>query len=277
MELTMVLEVFVVGVAAGGLGALVGIGGGILLVPFMTLILGLPIHTAIGSSLIAVVATSCTSASVLLRKRLTNVKLGIILGLTSAVGAILGGLTATHLNHQTLSIIFAVTMIIIAYSILNKVTDDNPIQENYQQGMLGSSFYDEHLHKEVQYQVKKLPLGLPLSFIGGNISGLLGIGGGAINVPLMVLGMGVPLKAAVATSNYMIGITAISSAFIFYARGFVNPLIAAPTAIGIFLGATISSFLVGAVKSKSLAKLLAAILVLLSIQMALSAFGIKLR
>lgn len=277
MELSLILQVFVVGVAAGGLGALVGIGGGILNVPFMTLIVGLPIHVAIGSSLIAVVATSCSSASVLLRKRLANVKLGITLGLASAVGAILGGITATRLNQQTLSIIFAITMVLLAYSILNKVSGDNLGEKVCDPGRMGSIFFDEHLHKQVCYRVEKIPLGLSLSFIGGNISGLLGIGGGAINVPVMVLGMGVPLKAAVATSNYMIGITAISSAFIFYTRGFVNPLIAAPTAIGIFLGATLSSFLMGTFKSKNLARLLAAILVILSIQMVLSAFGVKLR
>ncbi|GAF26068.1 sulfite exporter TauE/SafE family protein [Neomoorella thermoacetica] len=277
MAWSLTMEILIMGFLTGILGAMVGIGGGVLLVPFLTLVFHVPIHTAIGASIVAVIATSSTSASTYLESRLTNLRLGMTLETATATGGILGGLTAALLSRQVLSGIFAVALVGTAYSMLKKVKAGQPREEVEDTGRLGSTFYDANLKREVRYNVKRLPLGLFISFIAGNISGLLGIGGGVIKVPMMVLGMGVPMRAAAATSNFMIGVTAVASAYIYYTRGFVDPLIAAPTAIGVFLGAMLSSRLAGRVNSNFLAKLLAVVLIFLAVQMALSAAGIQVR
>ncbi|APC07461.1 sulfite exporter TauE/SafE family protein [Neomoorella thermoacetica] len=277
MAWSLTMEILILGFLTGILGAMVGIGGGVLLVPFLTLVFHVPIHTAIGASIVAVIATSSTSASTYLESRLTNLRLGMTLETATATGGILGGLTAALLSRQVLSGIFAVALVGTAYSMLKKVKAGQPREEVEDTGRLGSTFYDANLKREVRYNVKRLPLGLFISFIAGNISGLLGIGGGVIKVPMMVLGMGVPMRAAAATSNFMIGVTAVASAYIYYTRGFVDPLIAAPTAIGVFLGAMLSSRLAGRVNSNFLAKLLAVVLIFLAVQMALSAAGIQVR
>lgn len=271
------MEILVMGFLTGILGAMVGIGGGVLLVPFLTLVFHVPIHTAIGASIVAVIATSSASASTYLESRLTNLRLGMTLETATATGGILGGLTATLLSRQVLSGIFAAALVGTAYSMFKKVRGDQTREEVEDIGRLGATFYDAHLKREVRYNVKRLPLGLFVSFIAGNISGLLGIGGGVIKVPMMVLGMGVPMRAAAATSNFMIGVTAVASAYIYYTRGFVVPLVAAPTAIGVFLGAMLGSRLAGRVNSNFLAKLLAVVLIFLAVQMALSAAGIQVR
>lgn len=278
MALSLALEILIMGFLTGILGAMVGIGGGVLLVPLLTLVFHVPIHTAIGASIVAVIATSSASASTYLESRLTNMRLGMTLETATATGGILGGLTAALLSRQVLSGIFAVALVGTAYSMFKKVRGRQVGQEMIlDTGRLGATFYDAHLQREVSYRVQKLPLGLLISFIAGNISGLLGIGGGVIKVPTMVLAMGVPMRAAAATSNFMIGVTAVASAYIYYTRGFVDPLIAAPTAIGVFLGASLSSHLAGRVNSNFLAKLLAVVLVFLAVQMALTAAGIQIR
>lgn len=277
MALSLAVEILIMGFLTGILGAMVGIGGGVLLVPSLTLIFHVPIHTAIGASIVAVIATSSASASTYLESRLTNMRLGMTLETATATGGILGGLTAALLSRQVLSGIFAVALVGTAYSMFKKVKGGQPQEEIVDTGRLGSTYYDAHLQREISYRVQKLPLGLFISFIAGNISGLLGIGGGVIKVPTMVLAMGVPMRAAAATSNFMIGVTAVASAYIYYTRGFVDPLIAAPTAIGVFLGARLSSHLAGRVNSNFLAKLLAVVLVFLAVQMALTAAGIQIR
>ncbi|MDN5326613.1 MAG: uncharacterized protein PWP41_1309 [Moorella sp. (in: firmicutes)] len=277
MAWSLTIEILIMGFLTGILGAMVGIGGGVLLVPFLTLVFHVPIHTAIGASIVAVIATSSASASTYLESRLTNLRLGMTLETATATGGILGGLTATLLSRQVLSSIFAVALVGTAYSMFKKVRGGQPREEVEDTGRLGSTYYDANLKREVRYNVKRLPLGLFISFIAGNISGLLGIGGGVIKVPMMVLGMGVPMRAAAATSNFMIGVTAVASAYIYYTRGFVDPLVAAPTAIGVFLGAMLSSRLAGRVNSNFLAKLLAVVLIFLAVQMVLSAAGIQAR
>lgn len=122
-----------------------------------------------------------------------------------------------------------------------------------------------------------MPLGMGVSLLAGGLSGLLGIGGGVIKVPTMVLAMGVPMRVAAATSNFMIGVTAVASAYIYYQQGFINPLVAAPTAIGVLLGATLGTRLAGRVHGEALQKLLALVLVAFAVEMALSAWGLGIR
>jgi hypothetical protein len=216
-----------VGVFAGCVGALTGIGAGLMVTPVLTLFFGVPIRYAIATSLCCVIATSSGAAARYVEQRLTDVRLGMTLELSTTVGAVSGAVIAGLISREVLAILFVFILIYGGASTLResfkpqKAEPDDPNS----------------------YQVKHLPLGLAGSGGAGVISGLLGVGGGIIKVPLMYLAMGVPFKIATATSNFMNGITAAASAFIFYARGDMLPLIAAPTAIGVFLGASVGTHL----------------------------------
>ncbi len=276
MDLIFFLELMGLGLMAGTLGSMVGIGGGVLLVPTLTLLLHLPVHQAIGASIMSVIATSTTAAGAYLEEGLTNIRLAMVLEIASAFGAILGGITASVLNRNTLSGIFAIVLILTMISMFKK-KDIKPAQTS-KSGFksLSGAYYDKYLKEQIEYSVSRLPVGFGISFIAGNLSGLLGIGGGVLKVPAMTLGMGIPMRAAAATSNLMVGITAIASAYIYYTRGMINPLIVAPVIIGTFLGALIGTRLSTHVKSKVLGNILAIILGILAINMALYAFGINI-
>lgn len=281
MDWLMTAAILVTGIGGGLLGALVGLGGGILVVPILTLLLGVPIHHAIGASIVAVAATSSTAASTYLDRHLTNVRLGMTMETATTIGGILGGLTATLLNREVLSGIFALALVGMGISMFYKVKDEGTAmalspQASGFMAKLAAAYQDPYTHQRVDYQVRRLPLGLGLSFIAGNLSGLLGIGGGAIKVPAMVLLMGVPMRVASATSNFMIGVTAVASAYIYYTRGFVDPLVAGPVAVGIFLGASLTPRLAGKIDSKAITKIMAVILLVMAVEMALSAFGIRI-
>lgn len=268
----------IAGVLAGVMGSMVGLGGGVLIVPALTLFLGVPIHHAIAASVVAVVATSTTTAITYVRDDISNIRLGMTLETATTVGAVLGGLTAAVLSREVLSGIFGVVLIVMSVYLILKQRQIGvrpaPAQEV---GLFGGRYYDPFLRQEVTYQVRRLPLGLAASFLAGNISGLLGIGGGPIKVPAMTIGMGVPMKAAAATSNFMIGVTACASAYIYYARGMINPLVAVPVALGVTAGAFAGSRLAPRVSGAYLTVALAVILLALAVQMALAAVGIRLR
>ncbi len=277
MSLVTTLAILSGSLATGILGAMVGIGGGVLLVPFLILVMHVPIHNAIGASIVAVIATSSAAASAYVRDELTNMRLGMTLELATTTGAILGSITAAILSRQVLSGIFAVFLFITALSMLNRREEQTLVSATTTNpGRLGATYHDPYLKKDVTYAVHRLPLGMFVSFIAGNISGLLGIGGGVIKVPAMTLGMGVPMKAAAATSNFMIGVTAVASAYIYYAHGFVDPGITAPVAIGVFLGALTGTRLAKKVAGGVLAKVLAVVMIVLAIEMGLSVFGITI-
>jgi uncharacterized membrane protein YfcA len=273
-------EILAVGLISGLLGAMIGSGGGVFLIPLLTLLLGVPIHEAIGASIIAVIATSTASAIAYVGDELTNIRLGMTLELSTTVGAIMGGVTAAFLSKNALSGLFAAVMVPTIVTLWRK-KEESPSRMDGEveppRGPLDARFYDPNLRREVSYRVKRLPLGMALSFLAGNISGLLGIGGGAIKVPAMTIAMGVPIKAAAATSNFMIGVTAVASAYIYYSRGDVNPLIAVPTAIGVTVGALAGSRIGPRLRSKQLARLFAGVMAILALQMGLVAFGITKR
>ena len=238
-----------IGLAAGLLGAMLGVGGGILIVPMLTLALHLPIHTAIGSSLVAIVATSCTAASIYTKNRLTNVKLGLLLETATTPGAIAGGFAAAVIAPSVLSALFGLVLLYAAYTMVARkhlisediLSADNSVAPNNTPNNLSSSltnsYYDQNLGELVTYKVNHTPLGLVASFFSGALSSLLGIGGGIVNVPAMNLGMGVPLKAAIATSTFIITITAAVGALVYHYLGHIYPFIIAPLLIGVVIGA----------------------------------------
>lgn len=268
----------IIGTAAGLMGSMMGVGGGVLIVPVLSLFLGVPIHQAIAASAVAIIANSAAGAISYVRKGMANIRLGMTMETMTTVGAILGGFTAALLSREILSGIFAVLLVLMSvYVYLKTRLKGGESDASGPLGLLGESFYDPYLKRDVRYRVKNLPIGLGASLVAGNLSGLLGIGGGVIQVPAMTVAMGVPMKAAVATSNFMIGITACAGAYVHYIRGMVNPMVAVPVAVGVTLGAFVGSRLAPKVSGLSLTVTFAVIMLIFAVQMGLAAFGISMR
>lgn len=240
------------GSVVGVLGAILGIGGGIFLVPALVLVFHIPAHHAIATSIVSTIATSSAAASTNVEKGLANMRLGITLEVATVLGAMSGALTAGWLSEATLLRIFAVALLVVAVllgwksgkgqgaAILNSqytILDDQPDDL----GLLGASFYDPAEGRQISYRVRRAPLGFLASLIAGNLSGLLGVGGGFIKVPVINLVCKVPIKAATATSNFMIGVTAVASAFIYFGRGEVRPALTSAVVLGVLLGSFIGS------------------------------------
>jgi len=204
------------GFLAGLVGSLMGLGGGIILVPALTLIFNLPINEAVGTSLMGVVAVSTAAAIDFLKSGRADLELGLTLETVTAAGALIGGILAGLISQQVIYILFGIILIYAAANMARRRNNDVSNNESAAPG--------------------NYPLGMGLSFFAGNISGLLGVGGGVIKVPLLHLVMKVPLKVATATSSYMVGITAASAAIIYLVRGDVDIHKASAIMIGIFIG-----------------------------------------
>ncbi|MCL5736448.1 MAG: sulfite exporter TauE/SafE family protein [Actinobacteria bacterium] len=276
--MTHVTLLALVGFFAGTFGAMVGLGGGVFIVPVLTLFLGVPIHSAVAASLVAVVATSTTAAAAYVREDLANIRLGMTLETMTVTGALIGGLAGAALGKAVLSGIFGAVMIVVSvYMGLRQRTAGPPQAMTGELGRLGASYFDRSLQREVRYRPHRLWTGMIVSFVAGNISGLLGVGGGFLKVPVMILGMKVPARAAVATSSFMIGVTACAGSIVYLAKGLVDPVVTVPVVLGVTAGAYIGSKLTLRVRSSILVTVLAAILFILSVQMILSATGISLR
>jgi uncharacterized membrane protein YfcA len=248
------------GMAAGLFGSLLGLGGGILIVPLLTLGFGLALIKAVGVSLVCVIVTSGAAAGVYLERHVANLRLGMTLELFTACGALVGGLVAFLLPERVLQLLFGGLLVYVAVTMARRSEparpvddasgetiddgDDPPTADVPEAGAAGVTAADDSLVARMSgpgYRVHRLGFGALGSIGAGVVSALLGIGGGLIKVPVMHVVMGVPLRVATATSNLMIGITASASAIIYLLRGGIDPYVAAPTAIGVFLGASIGS------------------------------------
>jgi len=285
-------ELLALGVFAGWLGAVVGIGGGVIIVPALFLGFGFDIRACVAASLVAVVATSTAAGSAYVGEGLANMRLGMTLEIATTIGGIAGGLLATVAPTAVLSGLFAVMMLVTASAVLRGRTEDGaagapeeaePLgdragdAEGFEvPGELAGAYVDQHRGVLVHYRVRRLEVGSAVSLVAGAVSGLLGVGGGFLKVPAMNLGMGVPIRVAAATSNFMIGVTAIASLFVYFARGDVHPLIAAPVALGIVAGATMGARQSARVGTRMLARILGAVLIFVALQMALKAAGVNL-
>ena len=241
------------GLIAGLLGSMLGVGGGILIVPILTLALHLPIQVAIGSSLVAIVANACTAAGIYTKVRLTNIKLGLLLETTTIPGAIIGGFAAALIAPSILSALFGLVLIYVTYTMVTRqhfISADTQPDDHLHlakpgktsdnlSSSLTDSYYDQNLDEVVNYKVTHIPAGLGTGFFAGILSSLLGVGGGVVNVPVMHMVMRVPMKAAIATSTFMIALTAATGAFIYQYYGNIEPFIIAPLVIGIVIGSRI--------------------------------------
>lgn len=272
------------GFAAGVFGSLLGLGGGILIVPLLTLGFGLPLREAVGVSLVSVIVTSSASASVYLERHVANLRLGMTLELFTAMGALVGGLVAFLISEQLLTGLFTVLLVYTAVSMARRreaatgpagrpavdaVADGGAILNGAMASDVGAPPVDIAAPPTVPaYRVHHLGRGIGGSLFAGVVSALLGVGGGLIKVPVMHLAMGVPLRVATATSNLMIGITASASAIIYLVRGEIDPLVAGPTALGVFLGASLGSRSVHRIDVRVLRALFIGVLLVTAWQMA---------
>ena len=270
------LVAFVLAIAAGGFGALVGIGGGIVIVPVLTILLHVPIKIAIAASLIAVIATSTAAAAPYIDRGLTDRRVGLVLLVATTAGGVTGGLTAGLLDPRVLAGLFGLILVAVAAQMLRtKPPDDGAtLLTNGEGAAFMSTFVEPVSGVETPYAVRRVGTGVATSLVAGNISGLLGVGGGIINVPTMNLIMGVPLRVATATSTYMLGATAVASAILYYSRGQVDPLVAAPVALGVFLGSRTASRLAHRVRQDILRWIFIVVALVFAAQMFARAAGL---
>jgi len=265
---TLALIIFGAGTVAGALGVALGLGGGIFLVPFLTLVLGFPLKSAAAISLATVIATSSAVTAQRAGNQLINLRVGMVLEAATTLGSLLGGITAQLVAESILQRLFGIVAIAVAAVVLGRVNKRNVILDaTVDPGRLGGRFYEEESGGIVSYRVKRLPLALFASFVAGNVSSLLGIGGGIIKVPVLNAWCGMPLRAAAATSALMIGVTATGGAIIYYGRGDLQPLLAAPAVLGVQVGSWAGARLAYGASVKWLKVLMAALLVIVAVLM----------
>ena len=270
------LILIVGGMAAGLFGSLLGLGGGLLIVPLLTLVFNLPLLTAVGVSLVCVIVTSGASAGVYLERRVANLRLGMVLELFTAVGALAGGLAAFILLENVLELLFAALLVYVAVTMIRGRDPEPEVGEAEADAMAADIAADNSFRASLSgpgYRVRHLGFGAVGSVVAGVTSALLGIGGWLVKVPVMHVVMGVPLRVATATSNLMIGITASASAIIYLLRGGIDPYVASPTAVGVFFGASLGSRIAHRIDVRILRGLFVAILLYTSWQMLQRAFA----
>jgi uncharacterized protein len=270
---------FFIALIAGGFGAVLGIGGGLFIIPSLTLFLGVPLKEAIAASIVAVIATSLAGGNVYVRGHVADIRLGLLLALATAPSAVVGAILATRIPAQGLAAIFAV---VLAYSACRMLVSKGPSSslspaafEDTPSRFRGE-YFEASTGQVIPYRLVRVPLGVAASTVAGLISGLLGIGGGIVQVPVMNLVMHAPIKVATTTSTYVIGITAMAGAFVYYNHrpSFVDPAIAVPVTIGVFIGASIGANLLGRINHHVLRGVFTGVLGIYAIQMILRAFGI---
>ncbi len=275
------------GVGTGVLGALLGTGGGVFLIPVLVIGLGVSMPHAIATSIVSVIATSSAVASTNVERGTANMPLGMTLEVATALGAMTGGITAGLLSSAYLELLFGFVILPTAWFMWHgrkspeseetptaiasaaEATEVSHSVETVRESAepLGGSYYDESLGKIVTYRVGRLWAGMLVSFVAGNLSGLLGVGGGVFKVPALHLLCGVPINAAAATSNFMIGVTAAASAFQYYGRGEVRPALTAAVVLGILAGSAIGSRWSRSARGDRLRRLFAALLGVVACQM----------
>jgi uncharacterized membrane protein YfcA len=282
------------GVAAGAFGSILGLGGGLLIVPLLNLGFGLPLREAVGVSLVCVIVTSSASAGVYLERRQANLRLGMVLELFTAAGAIVGGAIAFLIDERLLAGLFAILLVYVAATMAGGVRrrvkpppadietpafipgEDMPPAEPSTTAVSSSTAARSTTAppSATAYRADRLPAAAAGSVGAGIASALLGIGGGLIKVPLMHLVLGVPLRIATATSNLMIGITASASAIVYLVRGGIDAYVAGPTAIGVFVGASLGSRLGHRIDQRALRLLFVVVLLYTAVEMARRALGV---
>ena len=262
---------------AGFVGALVGLGGGVFIVPILTLVFHVSFTAAIGASIVSVIATSSGAAAAYVKDRMTNLRVGMFLEVATTTGAICGALLSTLLDPTILFIVFGVVLLISALPLVMRLGEELPqgvANHKWAEKLhLPGSYPDRKSHADVAYNVAHIRWGFSMMYVAGMISGLLGIGSGTFKVLAMDTAMRLPMKVSTTTSNFMIGVTAAASAGIFFQRGDIDPAIAAPVAIGVLLGATVGAKTLTRMSNVWLKRVFVPVIVLVALNMLARGFG----
>src|SRR5581483_491268 len=273
-----ILGLFLASMFAGLLGALAGLGGGVLIVPLLTIGFHLDIRLAIGASIVSVIATSSGAAAAYVRDHLTNIRVAMLLELATSTGALTGALVAGYLNARVLFFVFGFILLASVLPTALKLNEDVPehvTSDSLSRRLRLASTYPDHSRGDtVAYEVTGVPLGFGMMYIAGVVSGLLGIGSGALKVLAMDSAMKLPMKVSSATSNFMIGVTAAASAGVYFWRGDVVPLVAAPVAVGVLVGATLGAKLLVRFHNRTVRYIFIPVLGAVAIEMLLRGTGV---
>ncbi len=276
MALSVSLLVLTAAFVCGLTGAMLGLGAGVFIVPVLSVFFGVPIKTAIAASAVCVVVNSLGASSLYLRHALTNLRLAVLLQLPTTLGAIAGSLLVALLAPWALETVFGVALLGLAGAML--LQREPPAGEGAlgeDPHGLGATYRDPLLGCEVAYVPQRLAAGSTASLGAGLMSGLLGIGGGVVQVPMMAMLMRVPLKAAAATSVFMVGITACTSASVYYVNGLIDPAVVTPALLGVAAGSQVGPRVARRLKSAALSRLLVLLLIYLAVTLLLEASGVQ--
>jgi uncharacterized membrane protein YfcA len=260
--------VAVVSFVAGFLGSLTGLGGGVVLVPLLTIFFHVDIRYAIGASLVSVIATSSGAAASYVKEGFSNIRIGMFLEIATTLGALMGAFLATHIPASILAIVFGTMLLYSAYishkprTQAQRSLPPDPLATRLR---LNGSFPD--LDGPRSYNVQRVPAGFSLMFGAGALSGLLGIGSGAVKVLAMDQAMQIPFKVSTTTSNFMIGVTAAASAGIYLSRGYIDPGLAMPVMLGVLAGSLLGSRILIKAETKSLRLVFSVVILVLGLQM----------
>jgi len=259
--------VFALSSLAGFLGALTGLGGGVVVVPALTLALGVDIKYAIGASLVSVIATSSGAAAAYVREGFSNIRIGMFLEIATTLGAILGALLAAHVSTHALATVFGLVLLQAAYQSFKhrpglETDKSDPLATRLR---LSSDYPVDGQRKK--YGVRHVPGGFATMFGAGALSGLLGIGSGAVKVIAMDSIMRIPLKVSTTTSNFMIGVTAAASAGLYLSRGYIDPRVAMPVMLGVLIGALLGAKVLVHAQVKTLRLVFGVVILALAVEM----------
>lgn len=236
------MGVFFTSILAGLLGSLTGLGGGVVIIPVLCLLFKVDLHYAIGASLISVIATSSGAAAAYVREGYSNIRIGMFLEVATTAGALLGAYLTAKVSGNWIGVIFGVVLLYSAWTTLHKTSlrPNNPVPQTWAMRLNLGGSYPVMGGKE-DYVAERIPTGFGIMFIAGTLSGLLGIGSGAVKVLAMDQVMNLPYKVATTTSNFMIGVTAAASAGFYLSRGYILPALAMPVMLGVLLGSLVGS------------------------------------
>ena len=278
-----ILQFMLIAVFAGFLGSLVGLGGGIIITPALTILFGFDIKYAIGASIVAVIATSSGSAIAFVKDHVSNMRVGMLLEVFTTAGGVVGALMAGVFSSKLLYIFFSLILLNSFYGMLKKTglitklkkeeekVENDKYADKYK---LNSSYYDKATGETVKYNVTNVPQGSLVMFGAGFASGLLGIGSGAFKVVALDTYMKLPIKVSTATSNFMMGVTATASALIYFFNGTINPAVAAPIAIGTLIGSRTGAKVMQRLDAKYIRYIFLPILLFTIINMLLKGLGV---
>jgi uncharacterized protein len=254
--------------AAGFLGALTGLGGGVVIVPFLTLVFGVDVRYAIGASLVSVIATSSGAAAAYLKEGFSNIRIGMFLEIATTLGAIVGAALAARISTSTIAVIFGGILLLSAFLASQpkaKKSSDLPPDPLASRLRMDASYPTAEGPKS--YHVQSIPTGFGLMFVAGTLSGLLGIGSGAVKVLAMDQAMRIPFKVSTTTSNFMIGVTAAAGAGVYLNRGYIDPGLAMPVILGVLMGALLGARFLIRAKTRLLRVIFGFVIFFLGVEM----------